>query len=93
MRATPTPNRTYAIAYYSSLEHQGTLVYRTSSYIHSGPPDALNFDWSFDYYPVAYEHPGPELRLTGRWVNGVAQLHPRRRAVAHIAQGLIDRTA
>jgi hypothetical protein len=28
----------------------------------------FNFDWSFDYYPLAYARPGPEMtvyRLTG----------------------------
>jgi hypothetical protein len=23
----------------------------------------FNFDWSFDYYPLAYERPGPEMRI------------------------------
>ncbi len=31
-------------------------------------PVAFNFDWAFDYYPLAYERPGPEIviyRLSG----------------------------
>ena len=29
----------------------------------------FNFDWSFDFYPLAYERPGPVMliyRLSGR---------------------------
>jgi 4-amino-4-deoxy-L-arabinose transferase-like glycosyltransferase len=51
----------HAVAYYAALARQGEARLRVSPY--SGRRDAppFNFDWSFDYYPLAYERPGPEL--------------------------------
>ncbi|HEY7835266.1 MAG TPA: glycosyltransferase family 39 protein [Solirubrobacteraceae bacterium] len=57
-----------AIAYYRALAKQGQLVYHASPYASGGGPVAFNFDWSFDYYPLAYDRPGPEMsvyRLSG----------------------------
>ncbi|MGA2319849.1 MAG: glycosyltransferase family 39 protein [Solirubrobacteraceae bacterium] len=52
-----------AIAYYAALRAQGEVVKRVSPY--SGGPGRVpfNFDWSFDYYPLAYERPGPEMTI------------------------------
>jgi hypothetical protein len=50
-----------AIAYYEQLAAQGTIEYSALPYgAHEGPV-AFNFDWSFDYYPLAYDRPGPEM--------------------------------
>ena len=41
----------------------GETPYRTVKW-----PVRFNFDWSFDYYPLAYERPGPTVlvyRLRG----------------------------
>lgn len=57
-----------AIAYYRALARQGRLVYHASPYSPGKGPVAFNFDWSFDYYPLAYHRPGPEMsvyRLSG----------------------------
>ena len=35
------------------------VVYRASPYGEGKGPVKFNFDWSFDYYPLAYERPGP----------------------------------
>jgi hypothetical protein len=50
-----------AIAYYRELARRGELVHRTSPYHHGEGPVRFNFDWSFDYYPMAYERPGPTV--------------------------------
>jgi Dolichyl-phosphate-mannose-protein mannosyltransferase len=52
-----------AIAYYRDLAREGELVYRASPYGHGKGPVAFNFDWSFDYYPLAYQHPGPAMSV------------------------------
>jgi 4-amino-4-deoxy-L-arabinose transferase-like glycosyltransferase len=52
-----------AIAYYRSLAKRGELVFRASPYAAGRRPVAFNFDWSFDYYPLAYERPGPEMTV------------------------------
>jgi Dolichyl-phosphate-mannose-protein mannosyltransferase len=52
-----------AIAYYRALEREGELVYTASPYAHGQGPVAFNFDWSFDYYPLAYSRPGPLMRV------------------------------
>jgi hypothetical protein len=57
-----------AIAYYQALSRQGRVVYRSSPYRPGHGPVSFGFDWSFDYYPLAYERPGPQMtvyRLSG----------------------------
>jgi 4-amino-4-deoxy-L-arabinose transferase-like glycosyltransferase len=52
-----------AIAYYAALARQGEVVYRASPYSRGGNRVAFDFDWSFDYYPLAYHRPGPEMTV------------------------------
>jgi hypothetical protein len=52
-----------AVAYYAALAKQGEVVYRASPYSHGRNRVAFDFDWSFDYYPLAYERPGPEMTV------------------------------
>jgi hypothetical protein len=61
-RAFANPARApLAVAYYRALARRGEVVYRASPYRAGSHPVAFNFDWSFDYYPLAYERPGPEI--------------------------------
>jgi hypothetical protein len=54
----------HAVAYYSELERQGEVVYHVSPYNSAGKDDvAFNFDWTFDYYPLAFHRPGPEMTV------------------------------
>ena len=52
-----------AIAYYAALAKQGEVVYRASPYAHGENRVGFDFDWSFDYYPLAYYRPGPEMTV------------------------------
>jgi Dolichyl-phosphate-mannose-protein mannosyltransferase len=52
-----------AIAYYRALRAQGEVIYRSSPYGRGKGPVAFNFDWSFDYYPLAYHRPGPTMTV------------------------------
>jgi hypothetical protein len=52
-----------AIAYYRALARQGQVAYRASPYHAGDGPVAFGFDWSFDYYPLAYVRPGPEMTV------------------------------
>ncbi len=52
-----------AIAYYAELQRRGRLVHESSPYGDGEGPVAFNFDWSFDYYPLAYERPGPVMQV------------------------------
>jgi hypothetical protein len=52
-----------AIAYYRALARQGEVVYRSSPYGRGQGPVAFGFDWSFDYYPLAYQRPGPQMTV------------------------------
>jgi hypothetical protein len=57
-----------AIAYYRMLARQAPVAYRVSPYRSGQGPVAFGFDWSFDYYPLAYARPGPQMtvyRLAG----------------------------
>ncbi|HEV2974673.1 MAG TPA: glycosyltransferase family 39 protein [Solirubrobacteraceae bacterium] len=52
-----------AVAYYRALERQGEVVFRASPYARGARPVAFGFDWSFDYYPLAYARPGPYVTV------------------------------
>lgn len=52
-----------AIAYYRRLEREARLVARFSPYDAGADPVDFNFDWSFVYYPLRYERPGPEISI------------------------------
>jgi 4-amino-4-deoxy-L-arabinose transferase-like glycosyltransferase len=52
-----------AIAYYRALVTHGEVVYRASPYGSARRPVPFGFDWSFDYYPLAYERPGPQMTI------------------------------
>jgi hypothetical protein len=52
-----------AIAYYRALARDGEVVFRASPYRAGEHPSAFNFDWSFDYYPLAYKRPGPQVTI------------------------------
>src|SRR5271163_5018977 len=52
-----------AIAYYTALAREGEVVYRASPYSHGRDRVGFDFDWSFDYYPLAYDRPGPEMTV------------------------------
>jgi len=48
-----------AIAYYAALSRRSTVLARFSPYRDGADPPRFNFDWSFDWYPLAYARPGP----------------------------------
>ena len=52
-----------AIAYYRELARRGELVHREDPYRPGKGPERFNFDWSFDYYPLSYERPGPTVLI------------------------------
>jgi hypothetical protein len=68
-RAVSQPGRVpEAVAYYRELARRGTEVYRATPFGTRGDSVPFNFDWSFDYYPLAYHRPGPVMtvyRLNG----------------------------
>jgi len=52
-----------AIEYYRALEQRSTLAYEASPYRGGAGPVKFNFDWTFDYYPLAYDRPGPVMQV------------------------------
>lgn len=52
-----------ALAYYRTLAQRGEVVFRSSPYAPGAGPVPFGFDWSFDYYPLAYERPGPSITI------------------------------
>jgi len=52
-----------ALPYYRELERSSDLVYEASPYKPGSKPVKFSFDWSFDYYPLAYRQPGPVMRV------------------------------
>jgi hypothetical protein len=57
-----------ATDYYRALQAQGRVVFRASPYARGRRAVPFGFDWSFDYYPLAYRRPGPDVtvyRLSG----------------------------
>jgi hypothetical protein len=52
-----------AIDYYRELERRGHVVHRESPFAPGARPVGFNFDFSFDYYPLAYERPGAVMTI------------------------------
>jgi hypothetical protein len=52
-----------AVAYYRALRSQAQVVFRASPYARGKGPVSFGFDWSFDYYPLAYRRPGPNMTV------------------------------
>jgi hypothetical protein len=50
-----------AIRYYDELKRQGEVVFRSSPYGKDSEQVPFSFDYSFNYYPLTYERPGPEV--------------------------------
>jgi hypothetical protein len=64
-----------AVAYYRALDRRAEVAYRSSPYAEGARQVTFNFDWSFDYYPLAYHRPGPVMtvyRLRGGRCAGVS---------------------
>jgi hypothetical protein len=64
-----------ALAYYRELDRRGEVVYQSSPYADGASPVKFNFDWSFEFYPLAYRRPGPLItvyRLRGGACSGVS---------------------
>lgn len=52
-----------AIAYYRALEQRADVAFDASPYREGAGPVKFNFDWTFDYYPLAYARPGPQMQV------------------------------
>jgi 4-amino-4-deoxy-L-arabinose transferase-like glycosyltransferase len=52
-----------AVAYYAELERRADKVAEFSPYRSGHGPVEFNFDWTFDYYPLAYRRPGPVMTV------------------------------
>jgi hypothetical protein len=51
----------HALAYYRELEGRADTAYVVSPYRAGAKPVDFNFDWAFDFYPLAYHRPGPMM--------------------------------
>jgi hypothetical protein len=52
-----------ALAYYKALGQQSKLLLHVSPYKRGAKPVKFNFDLSYNYYPTAFDRPGPEIWL------------------------------
>ena len=52
-----------ALDYYRELESRSKVAHEVSPYAKGEGPVEFNFDWTFDYYPLAYTRPGPEMTI------------------------------
>jgi 4-amino-4-deoxy-L-arabinose transferase-like glycosyltransferase len=52
-----------AVAYYRALAAQSEVAYHVLPYSSGAMPPAFSFDWTFDYYPLSYRLPGPEMTV------------------------------
>jgi hypothetical protein len=53
----------FASAYYHALATKAEVAYRISPYSPGSSPPGFSFDWTFDYYPLSYQRPGPEMTV------------------------------
>ena len=52
-----------ALRYYDELRRRGDVVFRASPYDEGAGAVPFSFDFSFNYLPLAYEQPGPEIQV------------------------------
>jgi hypothetical protein len=52
-----------ALRYYRELDRRAKVAYAVSPYAKGEGPVGFNFDWTFDYYPLAYDRPGPVMTI------------------------------
>ncbi|MEA2194262.1 MAG: hypothetical protein QOG42_696 [Solirubrobacteraceae bacterium] len=52
-----------ALAYYDELERRSDVAYEVSPYARGKGSVAFSFDWTFNYYPLAYNRPGPTMTI------------------------------
>jgi hypothetical protein len=52
-----------ALAYYRALAKQSKVVYHLSPYKRGATPVRFDFDFSYNYYPAAFERPGPDITI------------------------------
>jgi hypothetical protein len=50
-----------AIEYYVALARRGQRTFAVTPYRPGKEAVKFSFDWSFDYYPMNYERPGPTV--------------------------------
>ncbi|MEA2221376.1 MAG: hypothetical protein QOJ35_4002 [Solirubrobacteraceae bacterium] len=53
----------HALAYYDELGRRAKIAHEVSPYARGAGPVSFNFDWTFDYYPLAYTRPGPVMTI------------------------------
>ncbi|MDP2711391.1 MAG: glycosyltransferase family 39 protein [Solirubrobacteraceae bacterium] len=53
----------FALAYYRELERRSKVAYAVSPYAKGKGPVDFNFDWTFNFYPLAYNRPGPTMTI------------------------------
>jgi 4-amino-4-deoxy-L-arabinose transferase-like glycosyltransferase len=52
-----------AVAYYRELERRADLVHEATPYRAGAGPVPFSFDFSFNFYPLAYDRPGPVMQV------------------------------
>ena len=52
-----------AAPFYAALANRGEIVYQASPYVEGRGPVRFNFDFAFNFYPLAYYRPGPEMTV------------------------------
>src|SRR3954454_3330475 len=52
-----------ALAYYDQLAKQSKAVYHVDPYKSGATPVRFDFDFSYNYYPTAFDRPGPEITI------------------------------
>lgn len=63
-RAEAEPNEVPdALRYYKELEKNSTVIARFSPYEDPKEKVPFSFDWSFTYFPLAYQRPGPQITI------------------------------
>ncbi|MBA2514498.1 MAG: hypothetical protein H0V26_09240, partial [Solirubrobacterales bacterium] len=52
-----------AVAFYKALDRESEVVFRANPFGAGEKQLPFQFDFSFNYYPLAYEKPGPVMTV------------------------------
>lgn len=56
-------NDAEALAYYARIARESKLIFHASPYDRGAKPPKFHFDLSYNYYPTAFDRPGPDVRI------------------------------
>jgi len=79
-----------SLGYYERLERESKLLWQKAPYEKGAEPPKFDFDFSYNYYPTAFNRPGPEIKIyqLDRCTQGYDDVQVSPKGVAGLQKGI-----